>query len=382
MGVKNNKKIILGILCIAVLLIVIAFLFFLNFNPGMDKNLATVVTKNYDSGITEDSETIFNNKDALYSYVKKFGPKKTVQYLNQLSAKFGSCHDVAHRAGRYAYEVYNEESFKLCGPECHSGCYHGATEAYFQDHGTANLSENLNLLCNSELNGFFTHQCIHGIGHGLMAWTNYDLPEALKSCNLLSQGQDSCWTGVFMENIVGGLAKADIDKGGDADHFTKYLSDDPQYPCSIVEEKYKLSCYFLQTSRMAQLFIGDFKKIADACLGAEKPYQQSCFDSMGRDVGGFNAHNAKAAISACNNAPKGPYRLGCLMGAVQDSMWDPTGQDDALTFCKLLTEKEEKDACYNTIFSRSKEIFTSSSDLKIFCLKAESQYQEQCPKSI
>ena len=113
MGVKNNKKIILGILCIAVLLIVIAFLFFLNFNPGMDKNLATVVTKNYDSGITEDSETIFNNKDALYSYVKKFGPKKTVQYLNQLSAKFGSCHDVAHRAGRYAYEVYNEESFKL-----------------------------------------------------------------------------------------------------------------------------------------------------------------------------------------------------------------------------------------------------------------------------
>ena len=364
------------------IIVAVAFLVFFNSNLSKKKNSATVITKEYDSAITEDSEAIFNNKEALYSHVKKFGPKKTVQLLNNLSAKFGSCHATAHQAGRYAYEIYNEESFKLCSGECHSGCYHGATEAYFKDHGTANLSENLNLLCSSELNGFFAHQCIHGIGHGLMAWTNYDLPEALKSCNLLSQRQDSCWTGVFMENIVGGLSKTDIDKGGDFDHFTKYLNDDPQYPCAIVEDKYKPSCYFLQTSRMMQLFRSDFKKIAEACLKTEKPYQQSCFDSMGRDVGGVHPHNAKGSITACANAPKGTYRLGCLMGAVQDSMWDPTGQDDALTFCKLLTGKEEKDACYNTIFSRAKEIFTSVDDLKKFCSKSENQYQDKCPKTI
>jgi len=378
---ENKLKIVSGVLLLVVVIATIGFLIFFNFNFDKGKKLPDI---RYDSSITEDSEAIFNDKDALYSYVKKFGPKQTVQHLNRLSATFGSCHDSAHRAGRYSYEIYNEKSFKLCGAECHSGCYHGATEAYFRDHGTTNLAENLNLLCSSELNGFFTHQCIHGIGHGLMAWTSYDLPEALKSCNLLNQRQDSCWTGVFMENIVGGLAKKDIEKGGDADHFTKYLSDDPQYPCNSpeVEDRYKWSCYFLQTSRMAQLFNGDFKKIAEACLEAEKPHQQSCFNSMGRDVGGFNPHNAPAAIAACKNALQGPYRIGCLMGAVQDSMWDPTGQDDAITFCKLLTSKEEKDACYGTIFQRATEIFTSASDLKIFCSKAENQYQDQCPKSI
>ena len=383
---QNQTKIILETLFMALILVGIVFLIFFNFNTDKGKNL---INKNYDSVVKYDSaiikeelEDIFNNKDALYSYVKKFGPKKTIKHLNELSAKFGTCHSSAHQAGRYAYEIYNEKSFKLCSSECHSGCYHGAAEAYFRDHGTADLSKNLNLLCSSELNAFFTHQCIHGIGHGLMAWTNYDLPEALKTCELLEKGLDSCWTGVFMENIVGGLAKSDIDKGGDVDHFTKYLSDDPLYPCNVVEDKYKWSCYFLQTSRMAQLFSGDFKKIAEGCLKAEKPYQQSCFDSMGRDVGGFNLQNPQKAIAECSNAPKGPYRLGCLMGAVQDSMWDPTGQDDALTFCRLLTDKEEKNVCYNTIFSRSKEIFTSVEDLKNFCSKAESQYQNSCPTAL
>lgn len=380
---KNNKnpKIALGIL-IVIVLVATVFVVFLTSNINERKNLSNMVIQKYDSSIAENSEEIFNDKAALYSYVKKFGPKKTVQYLNRLSAKFGSCHNIAHQTGRYAYEIYNEESFKSCSGECHSGCYHGATEAYFKDHGTADLSKNLNLLCNSELNAFFSHQCIHGIGHGLMAWTNYDLPEALKGCNLLNQRQDSCWTGVFMENIVGGLSKSDIDKGGDSDHLTKYLSDDPQYPCNTIEDKYKWSCYFLQTSRMVQLFSGDFKKVTEACLKAERPYQQSCFDSMGRDVGGTHPGDAKGSITSCANAPKGSYRLGCLMGAAQDSFWDPTGQNNALTFCKLLVDKEEKDACYRTIFYRAKEIFTSVNDLKNFCSKAENQYQDQCPKSI
>ncbi len=292
-----------------------------------------------------------------------------------MSSKFGGCHDTAHRAGRLAYEIYGAESFKLCDSECHSGCYHGATEAYFYEHGTANLSQNLNLLCNSELNGFFTHQCIHGIGHGLMAWTSYDLPEALKSCDMLKERQDSCWTGVFMENIVGGLTDKKSEK------FTKYLSDDPLYPCTSVEERYKSSCYFLQTSRMMQLFTADFAKVAKACLKAEEPYQASCFQSMGRDVGGSHRRDPEGAIIACSNAPD-KYRLDCLGGAVQDSLWDPSSQDNALKFCRLLKDKGEKNYCYSIIFQRATEIFESKEEAKKFCLKAETDHQQDCLKQI
>ncbi len=325
----------------------------------------------YDANISENAQNLFGDENALFSYVKKFGPKKTTQYL----ATFPSCHDTAHKAGRMAYELAGADAFKQCSSECHSGCYHGATEAYFKEHGTENLSENIATLCSSELNAFFTHQCFHGIGHGLTAWTNYDVPKALTDCDLLpnSSAQSSCWTGVFMENIVGGLAS----KEG---HVSKYLSSDPLYPCTDpkVEEKYRVSCYFLQTSRMMQLFASDFKKIGDACAKAPKEYQRSCFESMGRDVGGVHRADSTMAIKMCSYAPKGSARVGCLVGAVQDTFWDPSGQDIALGFCKKLTDKEEKDACYGTIFGRAPEVILAREAHEAFCAKAEEAYKGQC----
>ncbi|TSC75512.1 MAG: hypothetical protein G01um101430_354 [Parcubacteria group bacterium Gr01-1014_30] len=321
--------------------------------------------------ISRDSTEIFTDTTALKFYIQNYGAAATVQQLNALSSSFGSCHDQAHKAGRITYELGGDRAFRECGAECHSGCYHGATEAYFREKGTANLAAGLKTLCSSELNPFFSHQCIHGIGHGLMAWANYEIFDALLACDLLPERQDSCWTGVFMENIVGGLGK-------ESGHYTSYLSDDPHHPCDIVDEKYKGSCYFLQTSRMVQLFNGDFKKVATSCLEAPVRYQRDCFQSMGRDVGGSARKNPSRAIELCRLAPKGSLRNDCLGGAVQDSFWDPTGQDDALSFCRLLTEKDEKDLCYGVIFQRAPEVLTSKEELEKFCSKAESDYQTLC----
>lgn len=321
-----------------------------------------------DPNISKDASDLMTSDDALYSYVKKYGLKQTAVRLLSLP---GDCHDTAHKAGRFGYEIYGTQAFKLSSSECHSGEYHGATEEFFKEHGTANLQDNLRTLCNSELNPFFSHQCVHGIGHGLMAWTSYDLLEALKDCDLLTQRQDSCYTGVFMENIVGGLAEEE-------GHFTKYLNEDPQYPCTEVSDKYKSSCYFLQTSRMMQLFSGDFQKVAKACSEVPVNYQNSCFQSMGRDVGGSNRGNPQGAITACSNAPFGELRNGCLSGAVQDSFWDEAGQDEAIEFCTLLQTKNEKDPCYKTIIYRAPDVIVDKAELSNFCSKLEVFYQKPC----
>lgn len=325
--------------------------------------------------IAISSQEIFNDDAALRSYVKKFGPKQTVGQLSALASTFGSCHDPAHKAGRFAYEIFGDKAFKECSSECHSGCYHGATEAFFREKGTVDLQNNVATLCNSELNLFFSHQCVHGIGHGLMAWTNYEIFEALKDCELLPQRQDSCWTGVFMENIVGGLAGRD-------GHFTKYLNGDPHYPCSAVPEKYKWACYFLQTSRMVQLFNGDFSRVAQACSAAPKPYQPSCFLSMGRDVGGTHRDEPASAIAQCSFVPVGEMRQACLSGAVQDSFWDPSGQNNALSFCQQLPNAVEKGSCYRTIFNRAIDVFPSKKERELFCGKAESAYKSECKREM
>lgn len=338
-----------------------------------------------DVSVTKDTGEIFNNDDALRSYIKKFGIKQTILQLHNLEATMGSCHQAAHRTGHISYDLYGDKAFIEYSAYCQSGYYHGVMEQYLEEHGAQNLATNLGSLCSSDLNGFFRHQCIHGIGHGLMAWVNYDLPEALKECDLLPAGKDSCWTGVFMENIAAQPSSArppgaKTQQVGETDiHYTKYLNADPLYPCDSLDVKYQSSCYFLQTSRMLQLFGQDFQKIAVTCATAgNENNQATCFGSMGRDVGGRFPTDAAKEIEACDFIQNAGYRNDCLSGAVQNAFWDPTGQDFAISFCKLLTNPDEKSACYSTINGRAPEVISDKMDLQAFCGKIESKYQANC----
>lgn len=331
----------------------------------------------------QQEDQLLSDDQFLKTILKKAGPKLVVDKLASLMPQKNLiCHDRAHEIGRFSYEIFGPEAFKLCSSQCHSGCYHGAAEAFFASNGTANLQQNLSLICQGQSNRFFSHQCIHGVGHGLMAWSNYELYDALNICDGLEGGeaQTSCYTGVFMENIVGGLSVENAQANfSPSRHYTKYLTSDPHYPCSQVPEKYKGSCYFLQTSRMIQLYQGDFQKIAQSCLTAPTQYQKDCFQSMGRDVGGTSKHNVKLAISKCQYAPQGQMRQECLSGAVQDTFWDPTGKDEAISFCTILSDNGERDRCYQTIASRASEVLVGS-DLYTFCQSIPTNLQYLCQK--
>lgn len=331
-------------------------------------------------------EHIFTQDAALRAYMQKYGAKQTIQELHDLEKKLGSCHQPAHRAGHIGYQLLGNKALIEYGPECQSGYYHGVMEAYFKDHGTENLKSSLDSLCPQTQNSFFDHQCIHGIGHGLLAWTNYELPEALKACDELPRRADSCWTGAFMENLSAQIAKdtslANTPVAESDVHTTKYLSSDPLYPCNGVDAQYQDSCYFLQTSRMLQIFGQDFSKIAAACATAPAVHQSSCYASMGRDVGGRLTTDIPAQIEACSTIVEENYKTQCLNGAVQNSFWDPSGQTMARTFCQLLLNLEEKQACYSTIFERASQLIKSMTDRQIFCAAIETNYKKQCQQQL
>ena len=322
----------------------------------------------------EDAVNLFRDDALLASYVEKYGPASTVALLSEYESQVGDCHERAHVMGRIAYEYFGAPAFSLSGHECHSGGYHGATEAFFRDRGTANLHPDIEVICGGSPNDFFRHQCLHGIGHGLMAWTSYEIFDALQLCDLLGEivAQQSCYSGIFMENVVGGLS-------GSMGHFTEYLSDDPHFPCNILEDKYVSPCYFYQSSRMVQLFGSDFQKVSTACAEAPQVAHRVCFQSMGRDVGGITRGDPERAIQLCAYSEDPENRLNCLVGAVQDSFWDAGGANDALAFCQLLIGQNEKWNCYWTIVARAKDIYPTLPELQAFCAKVEEGYRQGCP---
>src|SRR5262245_31370769 len=330
-----------------------------------------------DETIQLNSTSLYRDDDALFSYVKRYGLAQTITRLSELEAAGrGDCHQPAHKAGRFAYEVSGISTFTTytgAPLECHVGGLHGAIEAYFRERGIDDLAVQGRQICDTGRDYFFESQCFHGIGHGLMAATDYDLPEALKGCDLLEKGRETCYTGVFMENIVGGL-------GGHhegAPAHSKYLNRDPQYPCSLVDAKFQPSCYLLQTSRMLQLFGPNFSRIAAACGDAPGALSDFCFQSMGRDVGGLRRGDWSGAIRACGSAPAGSPRIACLSGAVQNLFWDGSGQNAAIQFCRKLNDPAEKRGCYDTIISRADVVLTSDAR-GLFCADIEEPYQRQC----
>ena len=323
----------------------------------------------------QDYADLLDDHALMVRFVKRYGPENTVRLLKAAEIDIGGdCHQSAHHLGRAAYEEFGAAAFALSSHECQSGSFHGATEALFASRGTVNLEEDVAAICAAAENPFFRHQCIHGVGHGLMAWTSYELHDALPLCDRMPTAIDreSCYSGVFMENVVGGLS-------GLMGHVTQYLKDDdPHFPCDVVEERYQSPCYFYQTSHMLRVFDRDFAKIAQACAEAPPAAHWSCFQSYGRDVGNATRKDPAASILYCSYAPAGNDRVGCIIGAVQDRFWEKTGAGEALAMCAMVENAAEKDACYGTIIARAHDVLTTGEESEGFCARVETRWRDWC----
>ena len=310
----------------------------------------------------------------LDAFLDMYGPLAALRVVQFADHGTDTCHDRAHDIGRLSYQKFGAPAFALAGHECRSGGFHGALEARFAERGTANLAADVAILCSWSSDPFTRHQCLHGVGHGVMAWTNYEIHQALDLCATVPGGrtdQGSCYGGVYMENVVGGLTAV-------MGHTTQWLrDDDPVYPCNVVKPEYQPDCYLFQTSRMSQLLNYDFAAVSKLCTQAPSPSQQSCWSSLGRDISHFSRLDPSASISACQHAPPGEPRTTCLAGAVQNGFWEQHGADRSVTFCGMLTDNAATE-CYRTIITRARSLFPNPAGFEQFCETLPETRQRSC----
>ena len=260
------------------------------------------------------------------------------------------------------------------------GAYHGATEALFQQRGTANLESDVEVICGDASVFFYRLQCLHGVGHGLMAWTSYELYDALDLCDLLETDRDerACYFGVFMENVVGGLS-------GNMGHVTDYLSDDPHYPCNALEEKYVGPCYLFHSTRMLDLLSGNddderaYGLVARECALAPPSGVDDCFDSLGRDIAAVTLGDPERGWELCrSNIPVEIHRIYCLQGTLQARFWETEREAEALALCAALEVTEEKSGCYWMLITRALELYDTEREYMAMCSRMEGPYDAWC----
>lgn len=326
--------------------------------------------------------TYSKDKTKLAEAVKQLGIKKIMEKLVAESdgGSAVDCHSEAHYIGRIGYELVKEKAFEQCDASCHSGCYHGAMEVLLSEKGTENLNKNIDEVCNTFDTHFGYYECLHGIGHGLTAYLDYDIPLALKSCKSLSDDFkiSSCYGGVFMENIVAG-------QGGGAKgpgHETEWLNKtDPLFPCNTLEqdEAVQAQCYGMQTSWMLTISGYDFDTVASQCLKAPAEMINVCFSSFGRDAAGNSLRDPVKIVALCEKVEK-QYRQSCYYGALNViiDFWGPGLQGQGSALCKIIPGADTKTKCYELLAGRLQGVFGTEPKWRPVCALFEKEYQYLC----
>jgi len=242
------------------------------------------------------------------------------------------CHTFLHDIGAAAGKEYGSvaEAYEHGDTFCRSGYYHGVLEGIFGEGGSDELLANLDPICaavkGKERYSYDYFSCVHGIGHGLMAYLDHDLFESLQGCDKLTGEweQSSCYGGVFMENVI----------SDSADNPSKFLKrDDALYPCNAVDDKYRYQCYLMQTSHMLTVYDGDFGSVFDACSSVEEKYRVPCYQSLGRDASGWSYGSIEDVLGYCAAGATNEQKAQCLAGAGVDFI-QSYGTDASRELCE------------------------------------------------
>ena len=318
------------------------------------------------------------------------GTEKAITVLEQVTRNdveaLGEAHSLVHHVGQRSFSHYGTAPVALshCTDVFSSGCYHGVLQAYLSSLTTIEPQQIVHLCPTSETVSAYSFQrfnCLHGLGHGLTLQFRYDVLKSLAFCDALLKDweRESCYGGVFMENIVTFQHAQRVDVRMDHhDHeATSFLnSQDLLYPCSVLTEKYLRACYLIQASAILTFLNYDFAQAFEQCGRVQGEHQITCYRSLGREISGFTLRDARRVNEMCRLG-RGNQVQECFIGAVKDFIFTDASPDPGLALCRSLDPQFKKE-CYATVGEMIVPLFDDKNRRAQSCRKGEDEYIETC----
>jgi mono/diheme cytochrome c family protein len=304
-----------------------------------------------DDTTLEDCKDSTDNKcyeQAFANIAYEEGPKESLRQFDEAIKTPGpietNCHRIVHAIGAGALAHFDGDvgkAFVAGSASCTSGYYHGILERSFLGIEESELGSASRRFCAGpqiRTSEFIAYQCVHGLGHGLMIYTGYDMPLSLKTCDRLANEWDqrSCTGGVFMENLQTSYGAR-----------SRWLKDDDLiYPCNIVAQRHKYYCYDLTPSRILQATGFDFSQPAKLCKTVDRGFVATCYQGMGREASGYTRLDPARIITICRQA--GRYTSECLLGASKDMTYTDVSARRAKVLCNT-APPNTRDYCWSGI---------------------------------
>lgn len=335
----------------------------------------------------------------LEKILRKHGTEQALTTLEKLTNQdpdvLRNAHPYTHHLGwaSFAYSRDVAEAFARCRESFWSGCYHGVLEGYLRSLREVK-SEHIANVCTTIIDTwqstFLQYQCLHGLGHGLALYFDHHIHKALGGCDALVSPweRESCYGGVFMENIVAFLhphhSPRDVQEthGRHAmvhrDESPKSLlrPEDPLYPCNAIDQHYQRACYRMQSSAIVAFTQYDFAQAFQECEKVPAEFVSVCYQSLGRDVSGYTLRDPTKTIALCQKG-RSDSVTQCFVGAVKDFILTHADPQRGLALCRRLNEAS-KEACYAATGEVLLSLYPDREKRARSCAQAEDGYIAAC----
>ncbi len=281
----------------------------------------------------DEANKLFSSRDykGFGEFAKKIGPDSAYKLLKaRFPENQGMAHDFAHVIGLAAYAKQGAAGLTVCDFAYAYGCFHGFIEGFLAAAGTGVISQ-IEQSCTA-MGSVHAPSCLHGIGHGLLAYDGYNLTRALSDCDFLQQGSKTyCFDGVFMERATGSMQTA-------SQRF-KLTADNLLAPCDVIGENYKRECWRNQVFNWRVFFGGDMARVGKQCSLIEKNFQDTCFENFGISMVLAANSDAGQIAALCKTLPDGPASDKCLGGAMSELMFEGKPPNLAQSLCKSFSQQ-------------------------------------------
>jgi len=318
---------------------------------------------------------------------------------------------LGHVVGEILYLQKGAEGIKYCTPDFRNACSHTIVVGLFLDKGEAALKD-IHEACKKAPGGLGAYtMCHHGLGHGILSYTNYDLEKTVALCKKTGTSErkfeeyPECVGGAIMEQISGG----DHDKKTwQKQREVNLKASDPLYPCNsdvIPDESAKKLCFIYITPHLFNTAgeTTEGKPTTEAitkaftfCNQIPKPDVQNrdvCFGGFGkefvvlardrdiRNVDNMPAGQLKQVMDWCNLTPDQEGQKSCIKFSVGSLFWGGENKRTAaVNFCNITTTHQAD--CFASLTNNIRRFVPDKKYRQEYCNELPENSKEYCQKTL
>ncbi len=348
----------------------------------------------------------------LKTYFKKLAIEKgavnAFEVLNKEPMPNGTdMHLLAHAVGDELYHQYGASGIKYCTQDFRNACSHSIVINLFYDKGEAALKEIVEACKQAPGDGGYD-MCYHGLGHGVFAYSNYDLKRTVELCKKTATREhhesefSECVGGAVMEQISGGEH--------DRDNWLKMRlvnlhKDDPLYPCmgSLIQDAgpRKICLIYLTpylweyagkiSADPTEDIIKNSFKYCDAIPLEDADNRDGCFGGFGKEfvpmARGHDIRNIdklsdleiKQVYDNCFLTDIKDGQKSCVQFALGSIYWSgAVDKKHAEHFCFAAPNLEFKEYCFSKLIDKVGESNKGMEYNSEFCSEIPISQTEEC----